>query len=323
MLHNEGSLSLTIVSAQDMPDVEKLGKQDPYVQFSLNLEDKKSFQKTFTHQDAGKNAEWNQTFDMKLIGEPELFIEVMDEEKGVDEVIGFCAIPINQVVQAPGGNYNGLFGLFKVNGKEAGTIHLNMTARGFNSPPGGQQSGHPIQGRSYISEEHLKRVKSMRNKDIAAGVGTAVLGGALAVGAGFLGNKLYKDHEKKKEEEQEQQEQFEQQKQQLEQDRERFEHQKQEAEQQRRRQEEEQKQKAEFERRQEKHHGGGGHHHEGQSGHHHHGGGGSGAREWDPVGTYAMGDRVEYHGRTYVCLQGHTSNPTWMPGTAHSLWQAS
>ncbi|KAI7886205.1 hypothetical protein K492DRAFT_178350 [Lichtheimia hyalospora FSU 10163] len=43
--------------------------------------------------------------------------------------------------------------------------------------------------------------------------------------------------------------------------------------------------------------------------------------EWDPIGTYAPGDRVEYHGHTYICLQGHTSNPTWMPGAAHSLWQ--
>ncbi|KAG2218905.1 hypothetical protein INT45_007806 [Circinella minor] len=332
MLHNEGSLSLTVVSAQDMPDVEKLGKQDPYVQFTLYLEDKKSFQKTHVQKNAGHNATWNQSFDMRLTGEPELFIEVMDEEKGVDELIGFCAIPINQVVQAPGGSFNGLFGLFLVNGKSAGTIHLNLVARGFNSPPGGQQSGQPIQGRSYVSEEHLKRVKSLRNKGIAGDIGTAVLGGALAVGAGFLGNKLHQDYEKKKEEEQQQQEQFEQEKQKLEQDRERFEREQQEAEQRRRREEEEQKQRAEHERRkhqqeeQHRHHDEGrsehGHHNEGRSehGHHHNGGG---AREWDPVGTYAAGDRVKYHGHSYICLQSHTSNPTWMPGAAHSLWQGA
>ncbi|KAI9496767.1 C2 domain-containing protein [Zychaea mexicana] len=320
MLHNEGSLALTVVSANDMPDVERMGKQDPYTQLTLHLDNKESWQKTGVQKDAGKNAYWNQNFEFALTGEPELYVEVMDEEKGVDEVIGFCAIPINQVVQAPGGYFNGLFGLFLVNGKSAGSIHMILTARGFNSPPGGnQQQQQPVQGRSHISEEHLKRVKTMRHKAFAGDIGTAVLGGALAVGAGFLGNKFYKDHEKKEQEEQEQKEQ----------EQEKLEREQAEAEAQRRRQEEEAKQRAEFERRhqQEQHEdeGEGEHHDHSCSGHHHHHehhhSSGGGAGDWDPVGTYAAGDRVQYHGRDYICLQGHTSNPTWQPGAAVSLWQ--
>ncbi|KAG1243303.1 hypothetical protein G6F68_015873 [Rhizopus microsporus] len=46
-------------------------------------------------------------------------------------------------------------------------------------------------------------------------------------------------------------------------------------------------------------------------------------KNWNPTGTYAAGDRVKYHGKTYVCLQGHTSNPTWTPDAAHSLWQTA
>lgn len=46
------------------------------------------------------------------------------------------------------------------------------------------------------------------------------------------------------------------------------------------------------------------------------------AEKWNPVGTYAAGDRVKYHGQVYVCLQDHTTNPTWQPSVAHSLWQA-
>ncbi|KAI8143714.1 C2 domain-containing protein [Fennellomyces sp. T-0311] len=322
MLHNEGTLSLNIVSAQDMPDVEKFGKQDPYVQFTLNLNDKNSFQKTFVQEDAGKSATWNQSFELKLVGEPELFVEVMDKEKGVDEIIGFCAIPINQVAQAPGGTMNGRFNLFLVNGENAGSIDIGMTVQGFNSPPGNQNSQQKVQGRSYISEEHLKRLKSMKHKAFAGDVGTAVLGGALAVGAGFLGNKLYKDHEKKeqeKQEEEEQREKFAQDQKKLEEDRARFDQERAEAE--KRRQQQEQQQKQHQHEGRSEHHGGGGHDHHHHD--HHHSGSDHGAREWDPVGTYAAGDRVEYHGRTYMCLQGHTSNPTWQPGSAHSLWQTA
>ncbi|KAF9918642.1 hypothetical protein FBU30_011333 [Linnemannia zychae] len=46
-------------------------------------------------------------------------------------------------------------------------------------------------------------------------------------------------------------------------------------------------------------------------------------REWDSVGTYSAGDKVEFHGREYICLQAHTSNPTWEPTAAHSLWRAN
>lgn len=365
MLQSEGSLSLTFHSAFDMVNVEMMGKQDAYCQFSLNFKDKNSFQRTFTHKNCGKNASWNQSFEIPLAGEPELYVEVFDEEKGVDEVIGFAAIPINQVVESPGGSLNGLFEIFTVSAKPAGTLHITLTARGYNSPPGGC-TAEPIQARSYINEEHQQRIKSMRNKAIGTEIGTAVLGGALAIGAGFLGYKAYHDHEKKEAQEQAEREEFERQKEELEQERIRVEQERQEVVEQRyyykeerstrieqdgeviqessyerenrgeydgRRGEEERSCEREEDRDECRHrkkhscerqdrgecHGkchGDCHGHCRRSCN-------DDASDWDPVGTYAAGDRVRYHGRVYVCLQGHSSNPTWAPDVAHSLWQVA
>lgn len=35
---------------------------------------------------------------------------------------------------------------------------------------------------------------------------------------------------------------------------------------------------------------------------------------------YTAGERVDYNGTLYVCLQGHTSQPGWTPTAAPSLW---
>lgn len=42
---------------------------------------------------------------------------------------------------------------------------------------------------------------------------------------------------------------------------------------------------------------------------------------WDPAGIgYSTGDRVQYNGKLYKCLQAHTSQADWTPEAAPSLW---
>ena len=42
---------------------------------------------------------------------------------------------------------------------------------------------------------------------------------------------------------------------------------------------------------------------------------------WNGDGAaYAVGDRVQYAGALYKCLQAHTSQSTWTPTDAPSLW---
>lgn len=42
--------------------------------------------------------------------------------------------------------------------------------------------------------------------------------------------------------------------------------------------------------------------------------------EWRPAGTYAAGDRRNYNGSLYKCLQLHTAQADWTPADAPSLW---
>jgi len=41
---------------------------------------------------------------------------------------------------------------------------------------------------------------------------------------------------------------------------------------------------------------------------------------WDAAGSYEAGDRAEYGGLLYKCLQSHTAQEDWTPEAAPSLW---
>lgn len=334
--HSSASLSIHVSSATELVSAQTFGKQDPYLQFSLDFNEKDSFLKTFTHKNAGENATWNQTFTISLNGESDLFVEVLDEESTVNEVIGFAAIPINQVVHAPGANMNGLFEIYDTKGEKAGLLNLQLAAIGFpNSQPPNFEDSQPVQGQSYVHEGHCARMKSSKKKATGVAVGGALLGGALAIGAGFLGKKLYDDHNEKQEEEERQEQEAQrlrdEEEQKRQQEREEFDQEKARY----------QQEKEEYERQKNSHRGDDdeNNHQEQEHGrrhndddeecegrHHRRRDSNSSdegdAKKWNPVGTYAAGDRVKYHGQVYMCLQGHTSNPTWQPGAAHSLWQA-
>ena len=42
--------------------------------------------------------------------------------------------------------------------------------------------------------------------------------------------------------------------------------------------------------------------------------------EWKDNNTYSAGERILYNNTLYTCLQSHTSQPTWTPTDAPSLW---
>ncbi|KAG0052050.1 hypothetical protein BGZ83_003034 [Gryganskiella cystojenkinii] len=354
-------LAIIAHGAQNLIDVETFGKQDPYVQFSLDFNNPKSFQKTFVHKDAGKNPVWNQSFTVPLNGEPELFVEIMDEETTADAVIAFAAIPINQVVHAPGGNMNGLFDVFTTKGQPQGQIHLTLTAHnvpGQNMGYGGQAAapGQPIRGTSHISELHQRRMNSLKNREKAADVGTAAMTGLLAVGAGLLANKLVNDHRKEEEAKkaaernaQLERERFEAERKRLDEERAsfartqseeqaRFQQQQQAFQSQQQHYQQQQQHQPQFQQPQyqqpQQHHGGYEDHHHKKKHHDSDSDSGSGSdsdddhkkhkkgKKWQPHGWYSAGDKVKYDGRKYICLQGHNSQGDWAPSVAHSLWRS-
>jgi hypothetical protein len=343
--------------------------------------------KTFTHKNAGENATWNQTFTISLNGEENLYVEVLNEETTVNEVIGFCAIPIKQIVESQGANMNGLFEIYNTKGERAGEINLQLAASGFPNSETPNFNCAPIRGQSYVHESHSVRMTSTKKKSTGMAIGGAILGAGLAVGAGFLGKKMYDNHQEQEAEEERQkveaeaeeqrkrleQQKFEHDRDELSSERERYEHEKSEFEQKKHESEGLEKRShgkkkckssckkddcegecknkkknkckssckkndCEGECRKKKKNCDGSDSGSGSSsdsGSDSDSGDddecrrrrknscdGGDAKSWNPVGTYAAGDRVKYHGQVYMCLQGHTSNPTWQPGAAHSLWQA-
>ncbi|SAL99964.1 hypothetical protein [Absidia glauca] len=379
------TLIVNAVGANFLKDGQKIGTQDPFMRFGLNLEDKKSFQKTYTAKNGGKTPSWNQSFTLSLSGEQHLYIEVLDEETTSSALIGFAAIPINQVVYAQGASLNGLFEVYDVKSNVVGEVNLVLQAKGFENSSNEQPQSNPIRGTSIVHEEHQKQCKSMRTKEHATEAGVAVLGGALAIGAGLLGKKLFDDHKKEEQEQHDRDEEEERRRQEFSQREEELKRREEEfgrresQEKAEHRDEEEHKAKArcdddednkkkskscddskkkscddkkkskscddkkkkkkDCDRKKKKDCSDD----DSSSGSSDSGSSDSGSDsddddkkkkkghgkkkgscssdDWDPVGTYAAGDRVEYKGRTYVCLQGHTSNPTWEPTVAHSLWR--
>ena len=41
---------------------------------------------------------------------------------------------------------------------------------------------------------------------------------------------------------------------------------------------------------------------------------------WATDTAYAVGDRVQYNGTLYKCVQAHTSQADWMPDATPALW---
>ena len=41
---------------------------------------------------------------------------------------------------------------------------------------------------------------------------------------------------------------------------------------------------------------------------------------WATDTAYAVGDRVQYNGTLYKCIQAHTSQDDWMPDATPALW---
>ena len=42
---------------------------------------------------------------------------------------------------------------------------------------------------------------------------------------------------------------------------------------------------------------------------------------WVVGKAYAVGDRAQYNGTLYKCVQAHTSQTDWMPSTTPALWK--
>ena len=134
-------INVTFHSATNLKDVD-IGRNDPYIKFTTNIENKDTFQETSVKEDAGANATFEESFTIQVNEEThDLYVEVMDKEKGVDQIIGFAAIPL---VQVNGGGLNGLFDIYTIKGEPAGLLNITL---------GEPEDASPRPGKSYINDD--------------------------------------------------------------------------------------------------------------------------------------------------------------------------
>jgi hypothetical protein len=184
------ALHIVARHANSLKDVESFGKNDPYAQFSLNLEDKHGFKKTSVKKNAGKNVEWNETVILDNYDPAHhriLYVEILDQEKAADAVIGYTTVPLYQAADAPNHSLKAKFDLLDDDGKQKGTVSLTITI--IDSNRAGENwanDGPEVKGISEDNTEHQKRIKSLKRKEHASDAAAFALGVGAIIGAKTL-----------------------------------------------------------------------------------------------------------------------------------------
>ncbi|XP_058181523.1 synaptotagmin-5 [Rhododendron vialii] len=115
-----GVLSVTVISADDLPPADLMGKADPYVVLTM----KKTGMKNKTRVvNESLNPEWNQTFDFVIEDglHDMLIVEVWDHDTFGKDYMGRCILTLTRVIMD--GQYKGSFPL---DGAKSGKLNLHL-----------------------------------------------------------------------------------------------------------------------------------------------------------------------------------------------------
>ncbi|XP_022143060.1 synaptotagmin-5 [Momordica charantia] len=115
-----GVLSVTVISAEDLPATDLVGKSDPYVVLSM----KKSEMKNKTRVvNESLNPIWNQTFDFVVEDglHDMLIIEVWDHDTFGKDYMGRCILTLTRVILE--GEYKESF---ELDGAKSGRLNLHL-----------------------------------------------------------------------------------------------------------------------------------------------------------------------------------------------------
>ncbi|KAF9973325.1 hypothetical protein BGZ73_003437 [Actinomortierella ambigua] len=189
------TLDLHVHSASGLKDVERHGKNDPFVRFYMGINhDHKDSVKTFAAQNAGVNPVWEQTLHIENLSPDAhvLYLEIMDRDRGgVDDPIAFAAISLSQIENLDG-PFSGSFTVYDLEGQPHGTIDLTLRVRNSDEPSLDRENCaglNRVQGKSLIIPEHRKHMRHLKFKDQLDNVAKLGIGVGLAsVAASLLGN---------------------------------------------------------------------------------------------------------------------------------------
>ncbi|KAJ9141025.1 hypothetical protein P3X46_031609 [Hevea brasiliensis] len=115
-----GVLSVTVISAEDLPVVDLMGKADPYVVLTMKKSETKN--KTRVVNDC-LNPVWNQTFDFVVEDglHDMLILEVWDHDTFGKDYMGRCILTLTKVILE--GEYKDRF---KLDGAKSGSLYLHL-----------------------------------------------------------------------------------------------------------------------------------------------------------------------------------------------------
>ncbi|KAF9582091.1 hypothetical protein BGW38_000663 [Lunasporangiospora selenospora] len=200
-MYGEQHIDIDVFRAAKLEDVDKFGDNDPYVFAFTNSLEKDDVKKGARTEVAkkGRNPNWNQQLHLKGVRADALYlyIEVMDDETGIDEPIAFATIPLQQVRNANGQRLQGSFDLYNKDGREHGALILGIRIRQPSEDPDDDEEGPHSEERrvSMVDEDHKARFKKLVNKEHLGDAAQVVAAGAAAAaifGAVFGGSKQKK-----------------------------------------------------------------------------------------------------------------------------------
>ncbi|GMG98985.1 hypothetical protein Nepgr_000825 [Nepenthes gracilis] len=115
-----GVLSITVISAEDLPALDLMGKSDPYVVLTLK---KSGIKKKTRVLNDTLNPVWNQTFDFLVEDALHelLILEVYDHDTIGKNYIGRCIMTLTRILLE-----GELYDSFPLDGTDSGKISLNL-----------------------------------------------------------------------------------------------------------------------------------------------------------------------------------------------------
>ncbi|KAL6554550.1 Synaptotagmin-5 [Orobanche hederae] len=115
-----GVLSVTVISAEDLPPADMMGKADPYVVLTLKKTESKN--KTRVVNDS-LNPVWNQTFDFVVEDglHDMLILELWDHDTFKKDYMGRCILTLTRVLLE--GEYKDSF---RLDDAKSGSINLHL-----------------------------------------------------------------------------------------------------------------------------------------------------------------------------------------------------
>ncbi|KAL5166898.1 Synaptotagmin-4 [Glycine soja] len=194
-LKPQGTLRATVIKANDLKNMEMIGKSDPYAVLYI----RPLFKVKTKVIDNNLNPVWNEVFD--LIAEDKetqsLIVEVFDKDIGQDKRLGIVKLPLNDLEPETEKEFelrllSSLDTLKVKDKKDRGTITIKIFYHQFNK----EEQLVALEAEKNILEERKKlkeegvigtTMDALDGAASAVGSGVGMVGTGVATGAGLLG----------------------------------------------------------------------------------------------------------------------------------------